>query len=102
MKELVEKSCMSKPYLPHKVIYLSYKSEIFQEACTNELSDFFTKIYPKLASEIPDSTQSFENCLSNAYPNRENEPLSFNELKDIYIYIFHLSFEKGVFTDTGR
>ena len=92
-------------------------------------SDFFTNIGQKMASQIPKSSKTFETYINEMNVIMESKPLSIKKLKDTFfslkinkisgiddvsfsivkksfgvlweslIYLFQLSFEKGIFLD---
>ena len=92
-------------------------------------SDFFTNIGQKMASQIPKSSKTFETYINEMNVIMESKSLSIKKLKDTFfslkinkisgiddvsfsivkksfgvlweslIYLFQLSFEKGIFLD---
>ena len=128
MKEVIGKSKLIHSTLPRKIII--NKNVIFEEKhIANAFNNFFINIGPKLADDIPTATRSFESYVQNTNETIKEEPITINELKDVFFslkinksagydeisfnvikncfgelcdpltYIFNLSFEKGIFPD---
>ena len=53
-----------------------------QSLIANTFNNFFIKIGPKLANDIPTVTRSFENYVQNTNETTREDPITINELKD--------------------
>ena len=83
MKEVTGKSKLFHSTLPRKVFI--NKNVIFDEKrMTNAFNNFFINIGPKLADDIPTVTRSFENNVQKTNETIKNEPITINELKDVF------------------
>ena len=83
MKEVIGNSKLFHSTLPRKVFI--NKNVIFdEERMTNAFNNFFINIGPKLADDIPTVTRSFENYVQKTNETIKNEPITINELKDVF------------------
>ena len=77
MKEVIGNSRLFHSTLPRKVFI--NKNVIFdEERMTNAFNG------PKLADDIPTVTRSFENYVQKTNETIKNEPITINELKDVF------------------
>ena len=83
MKELIRKIKLKSSNLPRKITL--NEVDIFDEHKTAiEFNAFFTNIWSKLASKIPNASTTFESYINKPDFIMETKQLSMNELKDAF------------------
>ena len=128
MKNIIWNSKIKSTNLPCKLT-INKVDVYNKPKIADAFSDFFTNIGQKMASQIPKSSKTFETYINEMNVIMESKPLSINKLKDAFfslkinkisgiddvsfsivkksfgvlweslIYLFQLSFEKGIFLD---
>ena len=128
MKNIIGNSKIKSTNLPPKLT-INKVDVYNKPKIADAFSDFFTNIGQKMASQIPKSSKTFETYINKVNVIMESKPLSINKLKDAFfslkinkisgiddvsfsivkksfgvlceslIYLFQLSFEKGIFLD---
>ena len=128
MKNIIWNSKIKSTNLPCKLT-INKVDVYNKPKIADAFSDFFTNIGQKMASQIPKSSKTFETYINEMNVIMESKPLSIKKLKDTFfslkinkisgiddvsfsivkksfgvlweslIYLFQLSFEKGIFLD---
>ena len=128
MKNIIGNSKIKSTNLPRKLT-INKVDVYNKPKIADAFNDFFTNIGQKMASQIPKSSKTFETYINKVNVIMESKPLSINKLKDAFfslkinkisgiddvsfsivkksfgvlceslIYLFQLSFEKGIFLD---
>ena len=74
----------------HKILTLPTKitvnkTDIFDaDKIADEFNKFITKIGIDLANKIPNASKPFDSYITKANTSMESQPLSINELKDVF------------------
>ena len=66
-----------------------------QSLISNTFNNFFIKIGPKLANDIPTVTRSFENYVQNTNETTKEDPITINELKDAPFFSLKINKSAG-------
>ena len=83
MKEILGKCTSKSSTLPTKIT--ANKTDIFDAAkIADEFNKFFTNIGTDLANKIPNGSKPFDSYITKANTSMESQPLSINELKDVF------------------
>ena len=128
MKNIIWNSKIKSTNLPCKLT-INKVDVYNKPKIADAFSDFFTNIGQKMASQIPKSSKTFETYINEMNVIMESKPLSIKKLKETFfslkinkisgiddvsfsivkksfsvlweslIYLFQLSFEKGIFLD---
>ena len=128
MKNIIWNSKIKSTNLPCKLT-INKVDVYNKPKIADAFNDFFTNIGQKMASQIPKSSKTFETYINEMNVIMESKPLSIKKLKDTFfslkinkisgiddvsfsivkksfgvlweslIYLFQLSFEKGIFLD---
>ena len=128
MKNIIGNSKIKSTNLPRKLT-INKVDVYNKPKIADAFNNFFTNIGQKMASQIPKSSKTFETYINKVNVIMESKPLSINKLKDAFfslkinkisgiddvsfsivkksfgvlceslIYLFQLSFEKGIFLD---
>ena len=128
MKNIIGNSKIKSTNLPRKLT-INKVDVCNKPKIADAFNNFFTNIGQKMASQIPKSSKTFETYINKVNVIMESKPLSINKLKDAFfslkinkisgiddvsfsivkksfgvlceslIYLFQLSFEKGIFLD---
>ena len=128
MKNIIGNSKIKSTNLPRKLT-INKVDVYNKPKIADAFNNFFTNIGQKMASQIPKSSKTFEIYINKVNVIMESKPLSINKLKDAFfslkinkisgiddvsfsivkksfgvlceslIYLFQLSFEKGIFLD---
>ena len=128
MKNIIGNSKIKSTNLPRKLT-INKVDVYNKPKIADAFNNFFTNIGQKMASQIPKSSKTFETYINKVNIIMESKPLSISKLKDAFfslkinkisgiddvsfsivkksfgvlceslIYLFQLSFEKGIFLD---
>ena len=83
MKEIVGKCNTKFSTLPTKITV--NKTDIFDAAkIADEFNKFLTNIRTDLTNKIPNASKPFDSYITKANTGMESQPLSINELKDVF------------------